>query len=198
MAEEPLNASYFIEGSAEYRAAKAQAMAGIGGRLLGLLAPREVVLKTGELIFRFGHSLDRNTNEAVPPWTNATSPWWIRQGDFLTFLPDEGRDFYSGGMNNLARVRLAILPEYGQVDRLIAARLRRPLLAFEGPGKVQIEKDGQRMVRWVGDSSIKQIFIPGLRNDRGSYSDTHTRSLIILRDASAHEFFLLKDFIGTR
>ncbi len=166
----------------------------------GIVHPRYVLLPEGTRLFRFGHSVDRKTQQRIPALINYTSPWWIGKRDFESFLGSSPDSSY--GFNKLVRTRMALLSQFGQADRIIEAKLRRPLGAFAGTGQVIVEDSATGEIKplitagstlWVPDAKVTQYFIPGLRGTGGAWaSHTYDEAVQILSDFPAREFFLYR------
>ncbi len=128
----------------------------------GMANPQEMKLHPGQVIYRFGHS---NLWDRV----NQSSPWWMLDQTFLelTTVSTGSRS----GLVGLARMKLALTPDFGSCNRVFAAIVRRPLRVLVGKG-VPVWEDPDPKVRakqgrpvaWAGSAEIPQLFIPGLRD----------------------------------
>jgi len=128
----------------------------------GMANPQEMKLHTGQVIYRLGHS---NLWDRV----NQSSPWWMLDQTFLELtITSEG---VRSGLVGLARMKLALTPDFGSCNRVFAAIVRRPLRVLVGKGFPVLEDPDPavraklgRPVAWSGSAEIPQLFIPGLRD----------------------------------
>ena len=103
----------------------------------GLASPQEMKLHPGQVIYRFGHS-------NLWDWVNQSSPWWILHQTFLELTITSGE--VRAGLVGLARMKLALTPDFGSCNRVFAAIVRRPLRALVGRG-VPVWEDPDPAVR---------------------------------------------------
>jgi hypothetical protein len=133
----------------------------------GIINPQTRRLHTGEIIYRFGASLD-----------NAKfGGWWLDLNNFT--LVQRWATLNDLQFSHAARVLCAVHHEWGQGSRLggnmtvlTRAELKQPLMAYEGGSKPQApEKDANGVVRELIDPGVagidtvlKQLFVPGVSN----------------------------------
>lgn len=120
----------------------------------GLLTLTKTTLLPGISINRFANTRRRDLY--------FTGPWWI------SFSPFEALKKYAKLRNQplslAARTCLAIDWGWSNVDVLVEARLKVPILAWSGTPKTQTLKKDRNYtgVRWKPDRDITQLYIPGL------------------------------------
>jgi hypothetical protein len=121
----------------------------------------------GNVFWRMGHS--------TLPWTmNATSPWWVSQGTFdyicdvgeriAAHRADEGEPVIrpSRAMRRLMRMKLAVLPTWGQSDMVFRLVLRGRARVFQGRGRFVEDNRDNVHFRALGAFEVEQVFLPGL------------------------------------
>jgi hypothetical protein len=128
----------------------------------GMVAPQELKLKPGQVLYRLGHS---NLWDRV----NQSSPWWMFDQTFLELSITS--ETAGTALVQLARIKLALTPDFGACNRVFAAVVRRPLRALVGKGfpvwedpDPDIRAKQGRPLAWPGSAEIPQLFIPGLRD----------------------------------
>jgi hypothetical protein len=156
------------------RRAIALAWAGTG------LGPQRMEEKfgAGNIFWRMGHS--------TSSWAmNSTSPWWISQATF-DYLCDRAEriaahrqasgkapERASRARRKLMRMKLAVLPTWGQSDLIVRMVLRGRARVFLGRGRF-VEEDKENVhYRALGAFEVEQVFLPGL-----SWPQTTDPSLI--------------------
>lgn len=128
----------------------------------GIAAPVRHELPEGTIVFRFGTS-------SSDPKAIVRGAWWLERQAF-----DHVRAFaevHNATIGLAMRLLCLIPPEWGDLGRLVRARVVRPLLAFRGIGdSVLVEKrDGHGAVRMpalrnVAARRVHQLFVPGLQD----------------------------------
>lgn len=134
----------------------------------GISFPQEVKIRPGEVLIRIGHSVNAK-GAPIPDWENLTSPWWMTSGTFLEIAArsqDSGTDIH-----HLARMKLALTPDFGVADTLFWVVVRQTLRAWNGRGfpvmedpDPKVRQASNRPLAWHGGYEIAQNFIPGLRD----------------------------------
>jgi hypothetical protein len=139
------------------------------------LWPHAVTLPRGTVLYRF---IDRSRGTAVRA---ADGPWWFEYEHYQAIRHFALRHGYPVGY--AARLFAAILYEWSEVDAVVRAALRVPLVAWKGRGKpvAATERDPRDVNRVIhgrlteaeasassrftplsGANEVYQIYVPGL------------------------------------
>lgn len=139
----------------------------------GVLTPRPVDLKAGQVIYRFYDS-----NQAPLPKHGAEGGWWIEHEyieKMKQFASLRGFSFaYT------ARLFSAIVDEWDEVDSLVRCQLKQPLKALKGRGR-QLEgrEKDQRNLSTTHPLQdvleIYQLYLPGVGG-----ADSHVNSALFV------------------
>jgi len=135
-------------------------VAEIGVARGGIAIPRDYDVPFGHVVYRF---FDRRR---CPSDKAATmGGWWLEFEHYRSIEAFARRHGHS--MNYAARLFLAIRHEWSEVDAVVRCRVRAPLRAWKGRGRV-IEsevtdvRDQRRTVPVQGVLEVYQVYIPGL------------------------------------
>jgi hypothetical protein len=139
----------------------------------GVLVPRPIVLKAGQVIYRFYDS-----KRAALPKHGAMGPWWIEDGYIKKMKQYASIRGFS--LEYTARLFAAIADEWGEVDSLVQCQFKQPLKALIGRGK-QLE-GSQKDKRNLSTNhplqnilEIYQLYLPGV----GGFDRKLNSSLIV-------------------
>ena len=147
------------------------------GKTGGITHHKVVTLAPGTLIVRFGQKRAFNEfkrggkTERIPVPVNAhglfagviAGEWWLEEEEFDAVETYAHEQRISLG--NAVRALCVVPPEWSDLDMIVEARLKSPLMAYRGspnPGHA-----GGRMQKPMRDNHnrlVKQLFIPGLGN----------------------------------
>jgi len=151
----------------------------------GITYPEEGKIPQRKLMVRIGHSHDA-TGAPIPDWFNLTSPWWMHDA---TFLDMAGRSEEAGTpIQQMARMKLALTPEFGVSDTLFLMVTKDSLRTWSGRARPVMEDPDpavraalDRPMAWLGGYEVVQHFIPGLRDfARGAPTAIALSSLAVL------------------
>lgn len=124
----------------------------------GIIAPQEIKLRPGQILFRFGHSSASYDQTVGGLWwmTDATFHHVMRTAQTISpnMRPDRAvRDLY--------RQKLAVPGRFGPSDMVVRAVVAGPLRAWTGRGKAVGGGSGEQST-FVGAFEVAQLCIPGL------------------------------------
>jgi hypothetical protein len=126
----------------------------------GVLIPRPVDLKAGQVLCRFYDS-----NNAPLPKHGADGVWWI-EPEYIEKMKQFAalRGF---SLAYTARLFAAIADEWGEVDSLVRCQFKQPLKALKGRGRqVQGSENDQRNLSTTHPLQdvleIYQLYLPGV------------------------------------
>lgn len=126
----------------------------------GVLSPRPVDLKAGQVLYRF-----YNSNNAPLPKHGADGAWWIEHEYIERMKQFAALRGFSFAYT--ARLFAAIADEWDEVDSLVRCQLKQPLKALKGRGR-QLEgseKDQRNLPTahpLQGVLEIYQLYLPGV------------------------------------
>lgn len=126
----------------------------------GVLVPRPVDLKAGQVIYRFYDS-----KQAPLPKHGANGSWWI-ENEYIKKM-EQFASLRGFSFAYAACLFAAIVDEWGDVDSLVKCRLNQPLKALKGRGR-QLEgsEEDQRNLPTRHPLQdvleIYQLYLPGV------------------------------------
>ena len=126
--------------------------------------PRQVVLRPGDELFRFGTILSPlfAGNDVFG------SPWWIPASTYRQISKTAHRTGTS--MIDVARSRLAVATPWNpKMDWLMVIELKKPVHAWLGPARAQPLDGRDRSVLLLGQ--FDQAYVPGLAAPGATSSD---------------------------
>ena len=129
---------------------------GYAKALRGMSMVRRVDLLPGQVIYRF--------YDSIKPMSAPNGPWWVEFDSFQTIKHFAERHGFS--FSYAARLFLAILYEWSEVDAFVRCQLTKPVKAWKGRGK-QVEstqKDPRDLPRMTPTQSlleVYQLYLPG-------------------------------------
>ncbi|HUB11337.1 MAG TPA: hypothetical protein VMB34_05215 [Acetobacteraceae bacterium] len=189
----PANDVEFESAAYEMNLAQAAGRQGGGPAIGGMISPEVVEVPAGSLLCRITHS-------ALPAEVNLASPWWAQKADFTCLLgvtTPYSADFRDTLRDSLAlssdfvvsddkadqirakfgRDALATLKNFSNItpyDRIFETEVTSNLLAFSGIGQDVTDTCSQGafgiLRTWKASATIKQLYIPGLRDSDGRLS----------------------------
>ena len=113
------------------------------------LWPRRVEIAAGAVLHRF---IDLHR---APVLQAADGPWWFEYEQFRSIKHFAARHGYSAGY--AARLFAAILYEWSEVNAVVRASVKAPLIASERQPQV-----ASRMTPMQGPLEVYQLYVPGL------------------------------------
>ena len=125
---------------------------------MSMIRPYEI--PQGQVLYRFYDS-----NRARSPEAGADGPWWIEFEHFQAIKHFALRNGYS--FSYAARLFVAILYEWSEVNAWVSCEITRPLHAWKGRGK-RVESTGKdardlpTMTPLQSVLEIYQIVLPGI------------------------------------
>ena len=120
----------------------------------GMHSPECVVLEPQKL-YRF-------SSRCLVPEKQISSPWWFGEADFKKLAPFLSLDSFNPGF--IARLQGAVCYEWSTMDVLLTAELAAPIRVFQGPGKIQVERNkSQSVIIFQPPQDLSQTYIPGVR-----------------------------------
>jgi len=126
----------------------AEGSPGVGG----MMNVTPVKLLTHMKIYRFA-SAGKSDDDVY------SSPWWFGVSAYEAL--EAWATHEKRTLRDEARLRLAVPPEWSNMDVLLCATIRQPLSAWSGTPRTARTKKGQRYgPAWTPDRSMTQLYIP--------------------------------------
>ena len=130
----------------------------------GMSMLRPIVVPAGQVLYRF-----YDTARAATPRLGADGAWWLEFEHFQTIRHFALRHGYS--LSYAARLFVAVLYEWSEINAVVAARTVVPLSAWKGRGK-QMSSTGKdardlpTMTPMQSVLEVYQLYLPGMGGHR--------------------------------
>ena len=153
-----INDSYFGPSALQIARGASPKGSGLPDYNGGILMPRRSPVALGRFIYRFASS-------RTPHHQRAAGNWWIEYEVFAMirgFIRES-----SGSRRDSVRYLLALPWSWSGVDRVLRARVIRPLDAYRGLGKAaqgaHVRDDNTLYIPPQHMKELYQLYIPGMR-----------------------------------
>jgi hypothetical protein len=140
----------------------------------GISMPEETKLRSGQILYRMGHST-RSYSQG------AGSPWWISDATF-DYLRAKAQEVWpemaaDRAFRRIFRQKLAVAPMFGPSDVVLRAVVKSRLRAWTGRGRLILDtKSAGDTISYLGGFEIAQLCIPGLMIETAPDSRKWVRS----------------------
>jgi len=136
------------------------ASAGHSKAMQGMSMTRPIAIPAGQVIYRFYDS-----RRAPTPQLGADGPWWLEFEYFQAIKHFAARNGYA--LSYAARLFVAVLYEWSEVNAFVACRAILPLSAWKGRGKQVLSsgkdsRDLPTMTPMQSVLEVYQLYVPGL------------------------------------